>query len=59
MDRSSLDFVRDALAGPRRLFYYSKDEYARYLLERQVREHPIKLQEIQQAPGPSCWSGRY
>ena len=50
MDRSSLDFVRDALAGPRRLFYYSKDEYARYLLERQVREHPIKLQEIQQGP---------
>lgn len=49
MDRSSLDFVLEALSGPRRLFYYAKDEYARYLLERQVSEQPLKLNHIQQS----------
>ena len=50
MDRSSLNFVTDALRGPRRLFHYAKDEYARYLLERQVEQGPVKLQEIQRSP---------
>ncbi|MEO0725655.1 MAG: hypothetical protein AAFZ63_14015 [Bacteroidota bacterium] len=48
MDRSSLDFVVEALNGHRRLLYYSKDEYARYLLERQVQAGPLKLQHLQQ-----------
>lgn len=48
MDRSSLDLVSDVLAGSRRLFYYTKDEYARYLLERQLgQSEALKLQEIQ------------
>ncbi len=49
MDRSSLDLVSDVLAGPRRMFYYAKDEYARYLLERQVAAKPLKLQTLQQS----------
>ncbi|WP_020536929.1 hypothetical protein [Lewinella cohaerens] len=46
MDRSSLDFLLEVLEGQRRVFYYAKDEYARYLLERQTLPEAQKLKTI-------------
>jgi hypothetical protein len=52
MDRSTLDELLDLFSGPRRLFYYDKDEYARYLLQRQVVAAGKSLSSIRQ----SNWS---
>lgn len=49
MDRSTLDELLELYAGNRRLFYYDKDEYARYLLARQVEGHPLSLAKIRQS----------
>ncbi|MGH1434461.1 MAG: hypothetical protein ACRBG0_08385 [Lewinella sp.] len=46
MDRSSLDFLLEVLEGQRRVFYYAKDEYARYLLERQTLPAAQKIKTI-------------
>jgi hypothetical protein len=46
MDRSSLDFLLEVLEGQRRVFYYAKDEYARYLLERQTLPSAQKIKTI-------------
>jgi hypothetical protein len=48
MDRSALDELLELFSGPRRLFYYDKDEYARYLLQRQVASAAKPLATIRQ-----------
>lgn len=50
MDCSSLDFLLGVLEGPRRLFYYAKDEYARYLLERHLAGGAQKINDLKQTP---------
>lgn len=47
MDRSTIDELLELYSGTRRLFYYDKDEYARYLLQRQVKTSTA-LKDIRQ-----------
>lgn len=49
MERSQLVFLLQALDGPRRLFHYAADEYARYLAERQVKAAATTLADFQRS----------
>jgi hypothetical protein len=50
MDQQTLRMVCSCLDAPRRLFSYGTDEYALYLLGRQVQGGPRRLSEIKASP---------
>ncbi|MEM1215274.1 MAG: hypothetical protein AAGJ82_06300 [Bacteroidota bacterium] len=50
MEHSQLNFVLQTLEGPRRLFYYAPDEYARYLAARQVQNGAVSLADFKRSP---------
>ncbi|MCB0639788.1 MAG: hypothetical protein KDC54_24355 [Lewinella sp.] len=50
MDQATLRMVSSCLQGSRRLFSYGPEEYALYLLGRQVQDEPRKLSELKDTP---------